>query len=439
MVAALLAGIFAGYPVAFVLGGVGVLFALITGTPLVFLSTGISRIYSGTLTNWLLIAIPLFVFMGLLLEKSGVARKLLFSMAGLLGGLPGGYAFAVCIIGIVMAASTGIVGASVVLLALLALPVMKQTGYDMRIASGVIAASGTLGILIPPSVMLIILGDTLNISVGGLFAGAMVPGVLLGLLYILYLLGVAVFRPSAMPPARNVSAGVPLTRRLVVLLGHLIAPLALICAVLGSIIAGIATPTESAALGAAGALLLAIMGREMSWRDFFHVLTETSRTTAMILFVMIGATMFSVIFRRVGGDRLIHELLLSMGTSPYTVMLTIMVLIFVLGMVLDWVEITLVVVPLVAPVVALLDFGMTPELNLLWFAIVFAVNLQTSFLTPPFGFALFYLRGVGGRDLPMGTIYSGVAPFVGLQILCLGLVLAFPQLVLWLPELTMRR
>jgi tripartite ATP-independent transporter DctM subunit len=299
MVATLLAGIFAGYPVAFVLGGVGILFALITGTPLVFLSTGISRIYSGTLTNWLLIAIPLFVFMGLLLEKSGVARRLLHSMAGLMGPLPGGYAFAVTVIGIVMAASTGIIGASVVLLALLALPVMQKTGYDMRIAAGVIAATGTLGILIPPSVMLIILGDMLNISVGGLFLGALLPGLLLGLLYILYLVGLAIWRPSSMPPAQfNIDEG--LGKRLLRLSAHMIAPLALIGAVLGSIIAGIATPTESAALGAAGALVLAVLGREMTLRDFREVLSETSRTTAMILFVMIGATVFSVIFRRVG-------------------------------------------------------------------------------------------------------------------------------------------
>jgi tripartite ATP-independent transporter DctM subunit len=376
--------------------------------------------------------------MGLLLEKSGVARRLLHSMAGLMGPLPGGYAFAVTVIGIVMAASTGIIGASVVLLALLALPVMQKTGYDMRIAAGVIAATGTLGILIPPSVMLIILGDMLNISVGGLFLGALLPGLLLGLLYILYLVGLAIWRPSSMPPAQfNIDEG--LGKRLLRLSAHMIAPLALIGAVLGSIIAGIATPTESAALGAAGALVLAVLGREMTLRDFRDVLSETSRTTAMILFVMIGATVFSVIFRRVGGDQLIHNLLLGLGTSPYTVLAVIMVLVFVLGMVLDWVEITLVVVPLVAPVIARLDFGMTPELNLLWFAIIFAVNLQTSFLTPPFGFALFYLRGVAGDTLPMSTIYRGIVPFVLLQILCLILVIAFPQLALWLPETAVRR
>lgn len=438
MIGALLLGIFVGYPVAFVLGGVAVLFAVGTGTPLIFLSTGISRIYSGTLTNWLLIAIPLFVFMGLLLEKSGIARRLLHSLAGLLGPMPGGYAFAVAVIGIVMAASTGIIGASVVLLSLLALPVMKKSGYDMRISSGIIAASGTLGILIPPSVMLIILGDTLQISVGGLFMGAMIPGLLLGLLYILFLIAVAILRPEAMPAAPQDEA-IPLGRRLRVLGSDLIAPMLLIIAVLGSIVAGVATPTESAALGAVGALVLALMGREMRWKDFLEVLWETSRTTAMILFVMLGATVFSVIFRRVGGDALIHELLTGLGTGPYTVMISVMILIFVMGMVLDWVEITLIVVPLVAPVIAALDFGMTPQQNLLWFAIVFAVNLQTSFLTPPFGFALFYLKGVGGADLPMGTIYRGIIPFVLLQLLCLALVIAFPSLVLWLPELLVRR
>ncbi len=437
MIGALLLGIFIGYPVAFVLGGIAVLFSVGTGTPLVFLSTGISRIYSGTLTNWLLIAIPLFVFMGLLLEKSGIARRLLHSLAGLLGPLPGGYAFAVAVIGIVMAASTGIIGASVVLLSLLALPVMEKSGYDMRISSGIIAASGTLGILIPPSVMLIILGDTLQISVGGLFMGAMIPGLLLGLLYILFLIVVAIVRPEAMPAAPQ-EDGKPLGRRLRTLANDLLAPLLLILAVLGSIVAGIATPTESAALGAVGALALALLGREMRWQDFLDVLWETSRTTAMILFVMIGATVFSVIFRRVGGDALIHELLTGLGTGPYAVMISVMVMIFIMGMVLDWVEITLIVVPLVAPVIAALDFGMTPQQNLLWFAIVFAVNLQTSFLTPPFGFALFYLKGVGGSRLSMGTIYRGIIPFVLLQILCLTLVIAFPALVLWLPELMVR-
>ncbi len=437
MIGALLLGIFIGYPVAFVLGGIAVLFSVGTGTPLVFLSTGISRIYSGTLTNWLLIAIPLFVFMGLLLEKSGIARRLLHSLAGLLGPLPGGYAFAVAVIGIVMAASTGIIGASVVLLSLLALPVMEKSGYDMRISSGIIAASGTLGILIPPSVMLIILGDTLQISVGGLFMGAMIPGLLLGLLYILFLIVVAIVRPEAMPAAPQ-EDGKPLGRRLRTLANDLLAPLLLILAVLGSIVAGIATPTESAALGAVGALALALLGREMRWQDFLDVLWETSRTTAMILFVMIGATVFSVIFRRVGGDALIHEMLTGLGTGPYAVMISVMVMIFIMGMVLDWVEITLIVVPLVAPVIAALDFGMTPQQNLLWFAIVFAVNLQTSFLTPPFGFALFYLKGVGGSRLSMGTIYRGIIPFVLLQILCLTLVIAFPALVLWLPELMVR-
>ena len=433
MILSLLLGIFVGYPVAFVLGGIAVLFAIGTGTPLVFLSTGISRIYSGTLTNWLLIAIPLFVFMGMLLDRSGIARRLLHSLAGLLGPLPGGYAFAVAVIGIIMAASTGIIGASVVLLSLLALPVMKDAGYDMRISSGIIAASGTLGILIPPSVMLIILGDTLQISVGGLFMGALFPGLLLGMLYILFLIGVAIFRPETMPAMPRKEA-ISLGRRLRTLLADLLAPLLLIVAVLGSIVWGIATPTESAGVGAVGAFVLAILGREMRWQDFLEVLWETSRTTAMILFVMIGATVFSVIFRRVGGDALIHELLHSLGTGPYAVMIGVMILIFFMGMVLDWVEITLIVVPLVAPVIAALDFGMTPQQNLLWFAIVFAVNLQTSFLTPPFGFALFYVKGVGGVGLPMGTIYRGIVPFVALQLVCLALVISFPALVLWLPE-----
>lgn len=435
MCAALLLGIFTGYPVAFVLAGVGVLAALAADVPMLFLSTGVSRTFSGILSNWLLIAVPLFVFMGLMLEKSGIAQRLLRSLAGLMGTLPGGYAFAVTLIGIVMAASTGIIGASVVLMGVLALPAMMQSRYDPKLATGVIAATGTLGILIPPSIMLVVLGDTLRISVGDLFAGALLPGLMLGGLYLVYLVILAIFRPHTMPPLANRDAQ-PWSSLIWALARDLLAPLVLILLVLGSIIAGVATPTEAAALGAAGAFVLALLSGQMRWNIFVETLRETTRTTAMIMFVMIGATVFSVIFRKLGGDTMIADFLgVSDGqASAYWVLTVIMLFIFVLGMFLDWVEITFIVIPIVAPILAGLDFGIPQDQVLLWFAILFAVNLQTSFLTPPFGYALFYIRGIAPPEISTVTIYKGIVPFVIIQLTGLVLTIAFPQLVLWLPQ-----
>jgi tripartite ATP-independent transporter DctM subunit len=432
MLLALLVGIFAGYPVAFVLAGLGILFAVLADLPMLFLSMGVQRIYSGVLTNWLLVAVPLFVFMGLMLERSGVAERLLASLAALFRNLPGGYAFAVAIIGVVMAASTGIIGASVVLMGMMALPAMRAAGYDLRLSSGLIAASGTLGILIPPSIMLIILGDQLRISVGDLFMGAIGPGLMLSGFYTLFLIGVAIFAPHKMPaPGRSLESP-GFWRALWALTRDLVAPVLLIVSVLGTIILGIATPTESAAIGATGALLLALLSRRLSLKALSLALRDTTKTTAMIVFVMIGATIFSVVFRRLGGDAMIAELFLVEERNPYMVLIFIMAMIFVLGFFLEWVEITLVVVPIIAPVVMALDFGMPSEHVLIWFAIALAVNLQTSFLTPPFGYALFYLRGIA-TDLPIRTIYAGIIPFVGLQLLGLAVVLTFPAVTLWLP------
>ncbi|MBB5216104.1 TRAP transporter large permease [Parapusillimonas granuli] len=434
MCVALLAGIFTGYPVAFVLAGIGVAVAVLADVPMLFLSTGVSRIFSGVLSNWLLIAVPLFVFMGLMLEKSGIAQRLLRSLAGILGPLPGGYAFAVTIIGIVMAASTGIIGASVVLMGVLALPIMLESRYDPRLATGVIAATGTLGILIPPSIMLVILGDTMRISVGDLFAGALFPGLLLGGLYIAYLIVLAIFRPQVMPPLPK-SEHIDVSAALMRLCRDLLAPLLLIIAVLGSIIAGVATPTEAAALGALGAFLLALFSRQLAFRQFVDVIRDTTKTTAMIMFVMVGATIFSVIFRKLGGDVMIEDMLgVSSGEAdPYWVMFLIMFFVFILGMFLDWVEITFIVIPIVAPIIAGLDFGMPSEQAMLWFAILFAVNLQTSFLTPPFGYALFYIKGIAPPSVSTRMIYLGIVPFVLLQLLGLLLTVFFPDLVLWLP------
>lgn len=432
MLLGLMAGIFSGYPVAFVLAGVGILFAVMADVPMLFLSIGVQRIFSGVLTNWLLIAIPLFVFMGLMLERSGVAERLLRSLATLFRTLPGGYAFAVALIGVIMAASTGIIGASVVLMGMMALPPMLENGYDARISTGLIAASGTLGILIPPSVMLIILGDQLSISVGSLFIGAVGPGLLLALLYVGYLALVAIRTPERMPPIAH--AGPVNMRELVLrLVMDLALPIILILSVLGTIVAGIATPTESAAIGAAGAMTLALVSRRLDLATLSRALNDTTRTTAMIIFVMIGATIFSLVFKKLGGDKMIMELFALEGASPYASLLLIMALVFVLGFFLEWVEITLVVVPIVAPVVAGLDFGMSRDVTLAWFAIAIAVNLQTSFLTPPFGYALFYLRGIA-PGVPIGTIYRGVMPFVAMQLLGLALIIIFPGISVWLPE-----
>lgn len=433
MIATLLVGVFAGYPVALVLAGTGVLFTFLGDLPLLFLSLGVSRIFSGILTNWLLIAVPLFVFMGLMLEKSGVAARLLRTLASLLGPYPGGYAYAVALIGVVLAASTGIIGASVVLMGLLAIPAMLKAGYDPRLSTGLVAASGTLGILLPPSIMLIIVGDTLQISVGALFLGAIAPGLLLAGLYVLLILAVAILAPDRMPPLAGAEP-LPLGPRLLALARDLLAPLALVVLVLGSIVAGVATPTESAALGALGALVLAAFSPEMSLGQLRACVRDTTKTTAMIVFVMIGATVFSLVFKRLGGDALVEDVILGISQDPFVVLAVIMALVFVLGMVLEWVEITLVVLPLVAPVVAALDFGMSPEATLLWFAVLFAVNLQTSFLTPPFGYALFYVRGIAPPGITIGTIYRGVVPFVAVQLVALVATLVFPALVLWLPD-----
>ncbi|MAX33960.1 TRAP transporter, DctM subunit [Onishia taeanensis] len=435
MVVTLLAGIFSGYPVAFLLGGLGIIFAFIGDIPVPFLGTVGSRIFGGVIENWLMIAIPLFVFMGLMLERSGVAKRLLLTLQRLFGRTHGGLAVSVAILGVIMAASTGIIGASVVMLGLLALPVMMKQGYRAEMACGVIAASGTLGILIPPSIMLVLMGSILQISVGALFKAALLPGLLLGGLYIAYLLITARIRPDWAPLAdMNDVDPTPLP---LALLRDLLGPFVLIFVVLGSIMAGIATPTEAAAIGALGSLLLALAMRSLDFATLREAVRETSRTSAMILFVVIGATCFSVVFKRLGGDYMIEELITGTGLGPYGLMLLIMGLIFVLGFFLEWIEISFVVLPLVAPVVEVLDFGygLSGQGLLVWFAILVAINLQTSFLTPPFGYALFYLKGITEGQVSILTIYRSIIPFVLLQVTGLVLCMVFPALVLWLPGL----
>ncbi|OOV86462.1 TRAP transporter large permease [Oceanospirillum linum] len=439
MVVALLVGIFSGYPVAFLLGGLGILFAFIGDIPLAFLGTVSSRIFGGVIENWLLIAIPLFVFMGLMLERSGVAKNLLLTLQRLFGNVRGGLAVSVALLGVVMAASTGIIGASVVMLGLLALPVMLKQGYKPEMAYGVVAASGTLGILIPPSIMLVLMGSIMNISVGDLFKAALIPGLMLGGLYTLYLLTVAYLRPEWAPLASEGSEAhlsedqLPLG---LALLRDLLGPLVLIVAVLGSIMAGVATPTEAAAIGAAGSMLLALFLKQLNIDTLRYVCRSTSKTSAMILFVVIGATCFSVVFKRLGGADMIEELITGTGLGPYGLLMLLMGLIFLLGFFLEWIEISFVILPLLLPVVSGLEFeGLSGSGLMVWFAILVAINLQTSFLTPPFGYALFYLKGITQGDVSIGTIYRSIIPFVLLQLMGLALCILFPSIVLWLPGL----
>ena len=438
----------AGYPVAITLAGVSLMFATVASAlgafDLVYLAALPSRVF-GTMTNDTLVAVPLFIFMGLMLERARIADELLETLGLAFGHLRGGLAVSVVLVGGLLAASTGIVGATVVTMGLLALPVMLRHGYDRRISSGVICASGTLGQIIPPSIILVLLGDVLSsayqqaqlklgvfsprtVSVGELFVGALLPGLLLVGMYIVFVLVVAWLRPSAMPAleARHVaeSRGA-LARRL---LRALVAPLALILAVLGSILAGYATPTEAAAVGAAGALLLALLRRSVDLGRLREVMRGTVRLSSMVFLILIGASVFSLVFRGLGGDDLMHDLLGSLPGGVVGAMIAVMLVLFLLGFIIDFIEITYIVVPIVAPV--LLAMGLDP----VWLGVMIAINLQTSFLTPPFGFALFYLRGVAPPEVSTSDIYRGAIPFVALQLGLLVVLAFWPQLATWLPQ-----
>jgi tripartite ATP-independent transporter DctM subunit len=439
-----------GYPVALTLGGVSLLFALGAQAFGMFdpayLEALPNRVY-GTMNNETLVAVPLFIFMGLVLERTRISEDLLETLGLLFGGLRGGLAFSVVIVGTLLAASTGIVGATVVTMGLLCLPTMLKRGYDPKIATGAICASGTLGQIIPPSIILVLLGDVLSsaysqaqlrlgifqpktISVGDLFVGALLPGLMLVGLYMLFLVVVAYWKPDAMPP-------IPLQDRRAAresgfawrVLKALVAPLVLILAVLGSIIAGVATPTEAAAVGAVGALAMAILRRQLTLQRLQEVMRGTVRMSSMVFLILIGASMFSLVFRGLGGDDVVHELLTGLPGGAFGAMLIVMLVMFLLGFVLDFIEITYVVVPIVGPV--LLAMGLDP----VWLGVMIAMNLQTSFLTPPFGFALFYLRGVAPPSVTTGTIYRGIIPWVGLQLLALVILAVWPQIVTWLPSL----
>lgn len=436
-----------GYPVAFTLAGVALAFAgvgTLTGAfdPTI-LNNLPGRIY-GIMGNETLLAVPLFVLMGITLEKSKVAENLLDSMARLFGRFPGGLGLSVTLVGMLLAASTGIVGATVVTMGLLALPTMIKRGYDPALATGSIAATGTLGQIIPPSIALVLLGDVLSnayqqaqlkqgvfstdtVSVGDLFVGALVPGLLMVSLYMLYIAGRAIFNPQAAPPIAQDDH--PAGSLIAHCIKGLLPPLLLITAVLGSILAGIATPTEAAAVGAAGAALLAFLQKQLNWQNLQDIMLSTTKVTCMVFAILIGATVFSLVFWGYNGEELVHEFFHSMPGGAFSAMLLVMVVIFLLGFILDFIEITFVVVPIVGPV--LLAMGLDP----VWFGVMIAVNLQTSFLTPPFGFALFYLRGVMPDDIPTTTLYRGVIPFIIIQLITLILIAIWPSLATWLPDI----
>jgi len=436
MFASFIGLIFTGFPVAWVLGGLAVLFTALAivlgadfGIPLrvdwPYASLTVDRIWN-LMENWVLVALPLFVFMGLMLDRSGVASDLMRNFSRLFGRVRGGLAVTVTLIGVLLAASTGIIGAAVVLLALLGLPIMLERGYRPELAAGTVAAVGTLGILIPPSIMLVMMADRLAMSVGDLFLGALFPGLLLGALYVLYILVYAFLRPDAAPAPRDLE---PVRLRVVLDVVRSVLPAAgLVLAVLGSIFFGVATPTEAAGVGAAGATLLAWRREQLSGRVLRHVMRETSRTTGFIFAIFVGATAYSLVLRGLGGDELIERAFLGLPFGPTGILISILAFTFLLGFFLDWIEITLVVLPLVAPVVEGLGF------DLVWFTVLFAVCLQTSFLTPPVGFALFYLKGVAPPEIDVRTIYRGVVPFILLQLLGLVVIFVWQDLVVWLPS-----
>ncbi len=426
--------VFTGFPVAWILGGLAVIFsalavvlqvdfALPIGMDWAYTSLTVDRIWN-VMENWVMVALPMFIFMGLLLDRSGIANQLMTSFARLFGSIRGGLAITVALIGLLLAATTGIIGASVVLLALLGLPVMLQQGYSKTLATGTVTAVGTLGILIPPSIMLVLMADRMSMSVGDLFLGAVFPGILLGSLYIAYILLVGMFKPEAAPAAETE----PFDFAAVLdLIKAILPPAFLILAVLGSIFFGLATPTEAAGVGAAGALLLAIINRALNRGVMGEVLQETTRTTAFIFAVLLGATAFSLVLRGLGGDELIERVLLGLPFEPTGIIICILIATFILGFFLDWIELTLIVLPLVSPVV--LNLGFDP----VWFTVLFAVCLQTSFLTPPVGFAIFYLKGVAPPGIDVTTIYKGVVPFILLQVIGMLIIFNWSAIVTWLP------
>ena len=414
-----------GYPVAFTLGGISILYALCFLGPATF--SALPPRIMGVMSNYVLLAVPLFIFMGIMLEKSGLAESLLETMAILFGRLKGGLAISVVIVGALLAASTGIVGATVVTMGLISLPTMLKRGYQPELATGTIAASGTLGQIIPPSVVLVLLGSVLNVSVGKLFAAALLPGLLLIIAYIVYIAVAAAWKPEIGPciPEEEIRAF-----RQKGFLGKVLKafflPLFLIVAVLGSIFAGIASPTEAAAVGALGATLLTILQGRFKLSVLQAVMRETTHLTSMVFIILLGATVFSFVFREMEGDIYLVNLIRQSDLSPMAFLALVMIVVFVVGFFIDFIEIIFIVVPVVAPV--FIELGV----DLIWIGVLLGVNLQTSFLSPPFGFSLFYLKGVAPPGITTGHLYRGILPFLVLQLFLLVMLIAFPDLIYWI-------
>ncbi|MBM7068371.1 TRAP transporter large permease subunit [Actibacterium sp. 188UL27-1] len=448
--------LFRGIPVAFALVGVSLIFVLIaeifldpyrslfrdviefdrTGLDYQRLAALSGRLFGNIVKNPVLVALPMFIFMGLMLDQSGVAQRMMHAMQKLFGGLRGGLSLTVMLIGIILAASTGVIGASVTLLGVMALPAMMKQNYSKTMATGTIASAGTLGILIPPSIMLVIMSDQLAISLGDLFMGALFPGLILGGLYILFIVAFGLLSPNSMPaPEKTDEVGLDVVLEV---LKAVVPPMFLILLVLGSIFAGFATPTEASGLGALGATLLAGANNRLNFKVLKEVSRSTLNTSGYIVGIFLAANFFAFIMRRYGGDEIVQDLVLGWFTNPYMIVAFILFIVFLLGFLLDWIEITIIIMPLMLPIIQGLELAVNGydtvrDPAVVWFAILVAVTLQTSFLTPPVGFALFYLKGVCPPGISLSHIYRGIIPFVLLQILGLSIVFYFPELTTWLP------
>ena len=425
-----------GYPVALTLGGISIVFAFCISifAPEYFSMSTFNILPSrimGVINNYVLMAVPLFIFMGIMLEKSGLAESLLETMAMMFGSVRGGLAISVVIVGALLAASTGIVGATVVTMGLISLPTMLKRGYKTELATGVIASSGTLGQIIPPSIVLVLLADTINsssrgaesVDVGALFSAALIPGMVLVVCYILYILIISYIRKEDAPaiPTEEIKAfrGDNFTSKIIKVL---VLPILLIVLVLGSIFSGIASPTEASAIGALGATALTVIQRKFSFNILKDVAKETMKLTTMVFFILLGATTFTLVFRSLGGDDYLQQLILESNLSPIMFLLLVMVVIFIAGFFIDFIEIIFIIIPVVTPIFNAFD------MNMLWVGILIALNLQTSFLTPPFGFALFYLKGVAPPEVKTSQIYRGIVPFICIQLIIVGIVIFFPEI-----------
>jgi len=431
--------LFSGYPVAFILGGLSMLFGILgyylDMFSLIEFFNFVPRIWGMAAENLVLVAVPAFVYMGVMLERSGIANDLLYCVQVLLRRVPGALALAVTVMGTILAAMTGIIGASVTMMTALALPTMMRQGYSHALATGVIAASGTLGILIPPSIMLIIMADLMAISVGNVFMAAVVPGLTLAAFYLIYVATLASIKPSLAPPLPANLLNIPKGEMVPLVLRSFLPPVFLITLIKGSILFGFATPSEAGAVGAFGATLLAAANGRLSKNTLVSVCHTAARTVSMIFFIVISATCFAYVYRSLGGDDVVEHLIIEKaGLGPWGMLILVMVIVFFLGFFLDFLEITLIVLPVFTPLIIQMDFGdhLAHADIKFWFIILLAVNLQTSFLTPPFGFALFYMKGIAPKEIRIQSIYKGIIPFVILQALGVVTVMAFPEVALWL-------